>query len=124
MTQTAWKCEAEYAKICPVDHNSELRRTSDAHPSPKGTQVLEIPKNWPAVLQRGFPGGSDSKESAHKAGDLGSIPGQEDPLEKEMATHSSILAWRRSPGEGTGSLERCVSSIANLQISLLSYTLF
>ena len=21
-------------------------------------------------------------------------PGQEDPLEKEMATHSSILAWR------------------------------
>ena len=23
----------------------------------------------------------------------GSIPGQEDPLEKEMATHSSILAW-------------------------------
>jgi len=30
------------------------------------------------------------------AGDTGgvdSIPGQEDPLEKEMATHSSILAW-------------------------------
>ena len=25
---------------------------------------------------------------------LGSIHGQEDPLEKEMATHSSILAWR------------------------------
>ena len=27
------------------------------------------------------------------AGDTGSIPGQEDPLEKEMATHSNILAW-------------------------------
>ena len=26
--------------------------------------------------------------------DMGSILGQEDPLEKEMATHSSILAWR------------------------------
>ena len=26
--------------------------------------------------------------------DVGSILGQEDPLEKEMATHSSILAWR------------------------------
>ena len=26
--------------------------------------------------------------------DTGSIPGSEDPLEKEMATHSSILAWR------------------------------
>ena len=31
------------------------------------------------------------------------FPGQEDPLEKEMATHSSILAWRipwtEEPGE-------------------------
>ena len=38
------------------------------------------------------------KESACKAGDAGLILGQEDPLEKEMATHSSILpdrgAWR------------------------------
>ena len=25
--------------------------------------------------------------------DAGSIPGGEDPLEKEMANHSSILAW-------------------------------
>ena len=29
-------------------------------------------------------------------GDLGSILGWEDPLEKEKATHSSILAWRIS----------------------------
>ena len=42
----------------------------------------------------GFPGGSDSKESTCNAGDLGSILGWEDLLEKEMATHSSILAWR------------------------------
>ena len=41
-----------------------------------------------------FPGGSDGKESACNVGDLGSIPGQEEPLEKGMATHSSILAWR------------------------------
>ena len=41
-----------------------------------------------------IPGRSDSKESALNAGDLGSIPGSEDPLEMEMATHSSILAWR------------------------------
>ena len=27
-------------------------------------------------------------------GDVGSIPSWEDPLEKEMATHSRILAWR------------------------------
>ena len=42
----------------------------------------------------GYLGGSDSKESACSAGDLGSIPGWEDPLEKGTATHSSILAWR------------------------------
>ena len=38
-------------------------------------------------------GGSDSKESTCNA-DLGLIPGWEDPLEEDMATHSSILAWR------------------------------
>ena len=42
----------------------------------------------------GFPGGSDSKESACNSGDLGSIPGWEDPLEEGMVTHSSILVWR------------------------------
>ena len=30
------------------------------------------------------------------AGDMGSIPGWEYPLEKEVATHSSILAWEIS----------------------------
>ena len=44
----------------------------------------------------GFPGGSDSKESACNVGDWGSIPGVwKIPLEKEMATScSNILAWR------------------------------
>ena len=32
--------------------------------------------------------------SAGDVRDVGSIPGQEDPLEKGMATHSSTLAWR------------------------------
>ena len=44
-------------------------------------------------------GGSDGKETACQAGN----PGREDPLEKGMATHSSILAWRipwtEEPGE-------------------------
>ena len=31
--------------------------------------------------------------SACSAGDSGSIPGREDLLEKEVAAHSSILAW-------------------------------
>ena len=42
----------------------------------------------------GFPGGSVGKESACSAGELGSIPGSENSLEKGMATNSSILAWR------------------------------
>ena len=33
------------------------------------------------------------KASAYNAGDPGSIPGWGRSLEKEMATHSSILAW-------------------------------
>ena len=41
----------------------------------------------------GFPGGSDSKESACKAGNAGLILGLGRSWEKEMATHSSILAW-------------------------------
>ena len=39
-------------------------------------------------------GGSDGKESAHSAGDWVQSLDQEDFLEKRMATHSSILAWR------------------------------
>ena len=45
------------------------------------------------------------KEPACNAGDVGSIPGSGDPLEKEMATHSSTLAWRslwtEEPGGAT-----------------------
>ena len=53
----------------------------------------------PDSLIKGFLGVSDGKESAHNAGDLGLIPGSEDPLEMGMATHSSILAWK-IPGTG------------------------
>ena len=38
--------------------------------------------------------------------DLGSIPlGQEDPLEEEMATHSSTLAWKIPWMEEPGGLQ-------------------
>ena len=36
--------------------------------------------------------------NAGDAGDGGSIPGWDDPLEEGMATHSSILAWK-IPGQ-------------------------
>ena len=48
----------------------------------------------PTPVFLGFLGGLDGKESAFNTGDLDSIPGWEDPLEEDMATHSSILAWR------------------------------
>ena len=52
--------------------------------------------NWSdlAAAVVGFPDGSDGKESACNVGHLGLIPGQEDPMERGTATHSSILAWQ------------------------------
>ena len=44
----------------------------------------------------GLPGGSMAKNLPANAGDAGSISGSENPLKKEMATHSSILAWQKS----------------------------
>ena len=44
----------------------------------------------------GFPGGASGKEAAN-AGDTETWVrslGRENPLEKQMVTHSSILAWR------------------------------
>ena len=53
-----------------------------------------------------FPSGSNSKEPACNAGDLGLIPGSgKDPLEKEMSTHSSILAWEIPWTEEPGGLQ-------------------
>ena len=49
--------------------------------------------------------GSDGKASAYNAGDLVQSLGWEDPLEKEMATHSSILAWRIPRTEEPGRLQ-------------------
>ena len=52
-----------------------------------------------------FPGGSEGKVSACNAEDSGSIPGLGDPLEKEMATHSSILTWKITWTEEPGGLQ-------------------
>ena len=41
-----------------------------------------------------FPGGSDGKASVYNVETQVRSLGREDPLEKEMATHSSILAWK------------------------------
>ena len=63
-----------------------------ALPGPPDPSLL--PSATPTL---GIPHSSFGKEPACKAGDLGLIPGSEDPLEKGMATHSIIL-----PGEFQG----------------------
>ena len=45
------------------------------------------------------------KNPTANAGDADSIPGRGRPLEKEMATHSSILAWEISWTEEPGGLQ-------------------
>ena len=42
---------------------------------------------------KGFPGGSAFKNPPVNAGDASLFPGSEDPLEKEITTHSSIV-WK------------------------------
>ena len=55
-----------------------------------------------AIIKQGLPSGSDGKKFACNAGDPVQSLGREDPLEKEMATHSSSLArkipWTEEPG--------------------------
>ena len=55
----------------------------------------------------GFPGGSDGKESAYSVRERDSwvqFLDQKDPLEEEMTTHSSILAWETPWTEEPGRL--------------------
>ena len=52
-----------------------------------------------------FLGGSDSKASAYNAETGVQSLGQEDPLEKEMPTHSSTLAWKIPWTEEHGTLQ-------------------
>ena len=54
----------------------------------------------------GFPGGSDGKKHLSTMLEIRVRSlGQEDPLEKGMATHSNILAWRIPWTEEPGGLQ-------------------
>ena len=69
--------------------------------------VVKLNVLYPVWVYVGFPGSSVVKNlPAHAGalGDVGLIPGSgRYPLEEEMATHSSVLAWRipwtEEPGE-------------------------
>ena len=50
--------------------------------------------------------------------------GREDPLEKEMATHSSILAWRIPWTEEPGGLQSMVSQrVGHDRVTSLTHSL-
>ena len=57
------------------------------------------------ILHWGFPHTSVNKDSACSTGDPVRFLGQEDPMETEMTTHSSILAWRIPWTEEPGGLQ-------------------
>ena len=54
---------------------------------------VDIGIKWISKMFKAFPGGSDGKAPTMWETRVWSL-GREDPLEKEMATHSSILAWK------------------------------
>ena len=61
-------------------------------------------KNNLKQIKDGFPGGWVVKNPPANTGDMGSILGWEDPVEEEMAAHTSTLAWQipwtEEPGRG------------------------
>ena len=64
-------------------------------------------ENWVSVSPLGFLSGSVKNPLVMQEppGDTGSIPGSGRSLEKEMATHSSILAWEIPGTEEPGRLQ-------------------
>ena len=97
--------------------------TEEGNGNPLQCSCLENPRDggawWAAIYEvaqnrtrltrlssrSSFPYNSVSKSSACNGGDLVQSLSQEDPLEKETATHSSILAWRILWTEEPGGLQ-------------------
>ena len=92
------------------------------------TVACQLPRpslsNW--VCSNSCPSGSDGKESACNAGDPGLIPESGRSLEKGLATHSSIIAWRipwtKEPGwlQSMGSKRVICNQAINTHVSIES----
>ena len=81
--------------------------------SPKCTEMLKKKIENCYLKRQGFPSGSVVKNPPANAGatkDLGSFLCWEDPLEKEIAIHSSILAWKIPWTEAPGHYLQSVGS--------------
>ena len=80
----------------PAENEMETHSNIFAWRTPWTEKVKGMIQVWENIVvqeRMGFPGGSDDKESACSAGDLGSIPGLGRSTGEEMAIQSSILAW-------------------------------
>ena len=69
------------------------------------------------IFSGGLPGGSVVKNLPAKQETQVQSLGQEDPLEKEMATHSSVLAWEISWTEELGRVQSMGSQKSQTQLS-------
>ena len=99
----------EYWSGCPVPSPANLPDPG-IKPGPPALQVDSLPTKLSGKpcnyggsgLNSGSPGGARAKESANRY-TVWSL-GREDPLEEEMATHSSMHAWvtpwTKEPGYG------------------------
>ena len=67
--------------------------------------MLSIRLPYKACTRKPSALGKAPKNLLANAGDVGSIPGSGRPLEKEKATHPSILAWEILQTEGPGGLQ-------------------
>ena len=56
-------------------------------------------------MDMGLPGGKESAYQCRRRRRHGLVPAQEDPLEKQMAIHSSTLAWEILWTEEPGGLQ-------------------
>ena len=109
-----------HAKMSPIKDRNGVDQT----------EAEEIEKAWQEYTEeytqkglndpdKGFPGGSEVKNlTAMQETRIQSL-GQEDPLEKGMATHCSILAWRVPRTEEPGRLQSMESDNHDGVVTLL-----
>ena len=93
-----------YSHSCP-QRTSIYKQVSINH---RATSIFQTSIYKPSCYKMGFSGGANGKEptcQCRRQKTCVQSLGEEDPLEKEMATHVSILAWRIPWTEEPGGLQ-------------------
>ena len=89
--------------LVPLPGESHGRRSLVGY-IPRGRKELDTTERLHFTVYLGFPRGSVHKESTFNAESQVQSVAQEHPLEKEMATDSSICAWKIPWTEEPGGL--------------------